>query len=41
MFSYIVYDTLIQNFDFNLRKDRQKKSYERRVYELVDEKDLS
>ena len=31
-----------KNFDFNLRRDHQKKnSYERRDYESVDEKSLS
>ena len=28
-------------FNFNLRRDHQKISYERRVYESVDEKSLS
>ena len=41
-----IYDTFSQNFDFNLRRDHQKKkkkknSYERRDYESVDEKSLS
>ena len=27
-----------KNFDFNLRRDHQKISFERRVYESVDEK---
>ena len=32
---------LTKNFDFNLRRDHQKKnSYERRTYESVDEKSL-
>ena len=30
-----------KNFDFNLRRDRQKKSYERHDCESVDEKSLS
>ena len=30
-----------KNFDFNLRRDHQKNSYERRDYESVDEKSLS
>ena len=30
-----------QKFDFNLRRDHQKFSYERRDYESVDEKSLS
>ena len=30
-----------QNFDFNLRRDHQKISYERRDYESVVEKTLS
>ena len=32
---------LNKNFDFNLRRDYQKVSYERRDYESVDEKSLS
>ena len=32
---------LAKNFDFSLRKDHQKISYERRKYESVDEKTLS
>ena len=36
------YRTFDQNFNFNLRRDHQKKtSYERRAYESVDEKSLS
>ena len=30
-----------QNFDFKMRRDRGKNSYERRDYESVDEKSLS
>ena len=30
-----------KNFDFNLRRDLQKYSYERRDYESGDEKNLS
>ena len=30
-----------KNFDFNLRKDHNKISYERRDFESVDEKSLS
>ena len=30
-----------KTFDFNLRRDNQKISYERRDYESVDEKSLS
>ena len=30
-----------QNLDFNLRRDHQKISYERRDYDSVDEKNLS
>ena len=30
-----------QNFDFKIRRDHQKISYERRNYESVDEKSLS
>ena len=33
--------TYCQNFDFKIRRDHQKKSYERRDYESVDEKSLS
>ena len=33
--------TFTKNFDFNLRRDYQKNSYERRAYESVDEKSLS
>ena len=34
--------TYCQNFDFKIRRDHQKKNpYERRDYELVDEKSLS
>ena len=33
--------TFNQNFDFNLRKDHQKISYERRNYVSVDDKSLS
>ena len=33
--------TPTKNFDFNLRKDYQKNSYERRAYESVDEESLS
>ena len=29
-----------KNFDFEIRKDHGKKSYERRVYESVDDKSL-
>ena len=36
-----MYDTFSQNFDFNLRGDHQKISYEHRNYESVDEKSLS
>ena len=32
---------LAKIFDFNLRRDHQKNSYERRDYESVDEKILS
>ena len=32
---------LNKNFNFNLRRDPQKISYERRAYESVDEKSLS
>ena len=34
------YRTFDQNFNFNLRRDHQKNSYERRAYESVDEKSL-
>ena len=37
----IPWDTLSQNFDFNLRRDHRKISYYRRDYESVDEKSLS
>ena len=30
-----------KNFNFNIKRDQQKISYERRVYESVDEKSLS
>ena len=30
-----------QNFDFKIRGDNKKKSYERRVYESVDDSSLS
>ena len=33
--------TYCQNFDFKIRRDHQKISYERRDYESVDEKSLS
>ena len=32
--------TFDKNFNFNSRRDLQKKSYERRAYESVDEKSL-
>ena len=32
--------TYCQNFDFKVRRDRQKVSYERRDYESVDERNL-
>ena len=35
------YRTFDQNFIFNLRRDHEKNSYERRAYESVDEKSLS
>ena len=35
------YRTFDQNFYFNLRRDHQKISYERRAYESADEKSLS
>ena len=35
------YRTFDQNFNFNIRRDHQKNSYERRAYESVDEKSLS
>ena len=33
------YDKFSQNFDFNLRRNHQKISYERGDYESVDEKE--
>ena len=36
-----MYDTFSQNFDFNLRRDHKKISYERRDYDSVDEKSPS
>ena len=33
-------ELLSKNFNFNLRRDHQKNSYERRDYESVDEKSL-
>ena len=33
--------TYCQNFDFKIRRDHKKNSYERRDYESVDEKSLS
>ena len=33
--------TYCQNFDFKIKRDYQKISYERREYESVDEKSLS
>ena len=33
--------TYCQNFDFEIRRDLQKISYERRDYESVDEKSIS
>ena len=33
--------TFTKNFYFNLRRDYQKNSYERRAYDSVDEKSLS
>ena len=30
--------TFTKHYDFNLRRDHQKISYERRAYELVDER---
>ena len=33
--------TYCQNFDFKIRKDHNKNSYERRDFESVDEKSLS
>ena len=33
--------TFGQNFDFKIRWDNQKSSYERRVYESVDDDSLS
>ena len=36
-----MYATHFQNFDFNLRWDREKNSYQRRDYESEDEKSLS
>ena len=35
------YRTLDQNFNFILRRDHKKNSYERRAYESVDKKSLS
>ena len=35
-----IYSTFDQNFNFNLRFDPDKISYERRVYESEDEKSL-
>ena len=35
------YCTFGENFHFNLRRDPQKISYERRDYESVDEKSIS
>ena len=32
--------TFTKNFDFDLRRDHQKISYERRAYESVDDKSL-
>ena len=32
--------TCCQNFDFKIRRDHQKNSYERRDYESVDENSL-
>ena len=39
--SYLWDVPLGQNFDFNLWRDHEKISYERRDYETVDEKSLS
>ena len=38
--AYSIEYTFDQNFNFNLRRDHQKNSYERRAYESVDEKSL-
>ena len=35
------YRTFDQNFNFYLRTDHPKKSYERRAYESINEKNLS
>ena len=32
---------MTQNFDFKIRRDHQKNSYERRVYESVDDSSIS
>ena len=37
----VPYGTFSQKFYFNLRRDHQKNSYDRRDYESVDEKSLS
>ena len=37
----VLYWTTIRNLNFSLRRDHQKKSYERRAYESVDDKSLS
>ena len=38
---YVIHAMVSQNFDFNLRRDHQKKkSYERHDYESVDGKSL-
>ena len=31
-----VHSTFDQNFDFKIKREHQKKSYERRAYKLVD-----
>ena len=36
-----LYATQFQNFDFNLRRDHEKNSYECRDYESVDENSLA
>ena len=35
-----LYSTFYQNFDFKIRREHQKISYERRVYESVDVRSL-
>ena len=39
--SWLIRAIFNRNFDFKIRRDDQKNSYERRVYESVDENSLS